>query len=219
MGPWNKETSTAPSFPESHGKQHLLCQDIFTCHQGNKLFSELFSFLRLNLHFPFLLTFLLSKDQIINFLPTNTYIVTVEHIACYYVYPRHDSLLTSVLTSSQWCCCCKQDPGLSTCSLCFVKIYLSNMTWHGMLMKNVIVCAYTELVIWGLVLCCNTDLFPGFPVLCGMLSDWCRVEAEGAWWNTNPYRSMRSRSLCPLSLGSMVAAGNATSVPKTKAPG
>ncbi|XP_029375120.1 glycerophosphodiester phosphodiesterase domain-containing protein 5 isoform X3 [Echeneis naucrates] len=30
---------------------------------------------------------------------------------------------------------------------------------------------------------------------------------------------MRSRSLCPLSLGSMVAAGNATNVPKTTAPG
>lgn len=102
---------------------------------------SLFSFLRLHLTVSFLLTFLLSKDQVINILPTNTYIVTVEHIACYYVYPRHDSLLTSVLTSSQWCCCCKQGPWLSTCSLCFVKIYLSNMTCNGMLMKKVIVCA------------------------------------------------------------------------------
>lgn len=27
----------------------------------------------------------------------------------------------------------------------------------------------------------DTDLFLGFLVVCGMLSDWCRVEAEGAW--------------------------------------
>lgn len=52
----------------------------------------------------------------------------------------------------------------------------------------------------------------------GMLSEWRGVDAEGAWWNTNPCRSMRSSSSCPLSLGSMVAAGNATSVPKTTAP-
>lgn len=27
----------------------------------------------------------------------------------------------------------------------------------------------------------DTDLFPEFLVVCGMLSDWWRVEAEGAW--------------------------------------
>lgn len=37
----------------------------------------------------------------------------LEHMACY-VFPRHDSLLTSVLTSSWWCCC-KQGQGLPTC--------------------------------------------------------------------------------------------------------
>lgn len=74
--------------------------------------------------------------------------------------------------------------------------------------------------VWRLVLFSNSSSSSsGFPVLCGMLTDWCHVKAEGAWWNTNPYRSMRSKSLSPLSLGSMVAAGSDTSVPRMKAPG
>lgn len=65
---------------------------------------------------------------------------------------------------------------------------------------------------------CVILTFLRFPVRRGMLTNWWRVEAEGAWWNTNPYRSMRSRSLCPLSPASMVAVGNATSVHKMTAP-
>ena len=59
----------------------------------------------------------------------------------------------------------------------------------------------------------------GFLVQCGMLADRWRAEAEGAWWSTNPCsRSMRSSCVCPSSLGSMAAAGNATSVHMTTAP-
>ncbi len=36
---------------------------------------------------------------------------------------------------------------------------------------------------------------------------------EGAWWNTNPSRSMSASCVCHVSLGSMVAAGNAINVP------
>lgn len=149
--------------------------------------------------------------------------VTLEYTACYYVFPRHMTHCWLVFwLPSKWYCYCKQDLELSTCSLCVlccVKIYLNNMAWHGILMINLIVCAKTVLFIWRLVLCSNTILFLAFPVLYGMLSDWWHVKAERAWWNTNPYRSMRSKSLCPLSLGSMVAAGNATSVPKMRALG
>lgn len=96
---------------------------------------------------------------------------------------------------------------------CVLWKHLSNMTWLGMLFREVI-------AMYRQRNSSNTSpLSAGFPVLYGMLADWLCVETEGAWWNTNPYRSMRSRSLCPLSLGSMVAAGNATSVHKTTAPG
>ena len=41
---------------------------------------------------------------------------------------------------------------------------------------------------------------------------------EGAWWNTNPSRSMSASCVCHVSLGSTVAAGNAINVPMMTPP-
>lgn len=40
----------------------------------------------------------------------------------------------------------------------------------------------------------------------------------GAWWNTNPSRSMSASCVCHVSLGSTVAAGNAINVPMMTPP-
>lgn len=116
---------------------------------------------------------------------------------------RHDSTLTTVLSVMSF---------IRTHVYCVLwQIYLSGAMWQAAV-STVFVPVQPKPSL-------KADLFPGFLAVRGMLSDWRSVDAEGAWWNTNPCRSTRSSSSCPLSLGSMVAAGNATSVPKTTAPG
>lgn len=51
-----------------------------------------------------------------------------------------------------------------------------------------------------------------------MLALWRQDWLEGAWWNTNPSRSMSASCVCRASPGSTDAAGNATSVPTTTPP-
>lgn len=74
----------------------------------------------------------------------------VIHAPYYYGCLRQGLLLTGVLTVSHRCCDSKQGAGLLTSSCCFVKIYLSDMTWHGMLLKRVITYVKSELMFEGL---------------------------------------------------------------------
>lgn len=73
-------------------------EDLFTWNLHNNLFCEGEERFQAThwLHRTFLSMILLSKDQVINILPTYSNIVAVEPVACY--YRRRDSLWTSMLT-------------------------------------------------------------------------------------------------------------------------
>lgn len=66
-----------------------------------------------------------------------------------------------------------------------------------------------NLLLFYAVLC--VCLSAGSLAVSGMIVRWVGVWIEGAWWSTNPYRSMRDSCVCHVLPEYTAAAGNATS--------
>lgn len=118
-------------------------------------------------------------------------------------------------------------PGFASNKRCFSSQHVFSIKVPDMLLQLLFVPQIVHCVL------CSPKQFQSISVLLSFFTSPDRIlpsqwdvralEAgpgltEGAWWNTNPSRSMSASCVCHVSLGSMVAAGNAINAPMMTLP-